>query len=279
MAGRKIREFGFNRKGQELRKILELFKLKQTSLLILTGILGYLIASEGKTSENLYLLVLSLAFAVSGTTGLNMFFDRDIDSAMFRTRKRPIPSGKIPPKRAFSLSFILLLAGVALAFKISLLVGFCVFAGFLVDLILYTLLLKRKTPLNIVVGSLAGGMPVVAGYGTFAGKLDPLSLILLSMVSLWSMAHIWVISTYYIEDYRRASIPMLPTIYSERKAISASILAISGIDLLLLCLYLMNSTSIVPFLISLLVSLPVFFFLASYLRSRKREFLKKASDF
>ena len=282
-----LSQFGWQRqgrnklsgKGKNLKVILELFKVKQTGFLILTGILGFLIASKGKMGGNLYLIVISLALAVSGTTGLNMYFDRDLDSIMFRTKGRPLPSGELSPKSALFLSSLLLLAGIALAFKINLLVGICIFTGFFIDLILYTILLKRRSSLNIVVGSLAGGMPIIAGYTAFAARLDLLAFILVLIVSLWSLAHIWIISTYYIEDYRKASIPVLSVIYSEKKAVLASIFIISGINILVFLLFMLNFTSIMPFIISLFLSLPVFFLLFKYLRTSRRELLKTSFRF
>lgn len=279
MASRNRGKNGLSGKGKNLIAILELFKLKQTGLLILTGILGYFIASKGKIEANFFLITISLILAVAGTTGLNMYFDRDIDAAMFRTKNRPLPSRSLSPNTAFPLSSFLLLAGIIMAFSVNFISALCVIAGFFIDILLYTILLKKRSPLNIVVGSLAGGMPVLAGYTAFAKRIDPLALILVLMVSFWSMAHIWAISTYYIDDYRRASIPMLPVISSEKMAVLASIMAIFMINILTFFLYLLNFTNIIPFLTSLFLSLPVFLFFFKYLRTNRREFLKKSFKF
>lgn len=259
---------------QNLSSYLELFKLKQTALLITTGILGYLIASNGRVEGSFYRIILSLSLAIAGTTGLNMYFDRDIDSAMFRTKKRPIPSRKIFPMTAFFLSSLLLFAGIILAFGVNLTVGGCVVSGFFIDLILYTLLLKRKTIFNIIVGSLAGGMPAVAGYSAFSGRIDFMGFSLLLLVSLWSMGHIWLISSYYIEDYKRAKIPTLPLTHGVRFTVKVSFVILLTINLLILLLSRLGEISTFPALFSFSISLPIAGFLLSYLKKERKSFLK-----
>lgn len=255
---------------------LELFKPRQTALLVTTGILGYLIASHGSLERGLYLVILSLILAVAGTTGLNMYFDRDIDSVMFRTRKRPIPSNRVSPGGAFLLSSLLLLAGLILAFRINIIVGYCVASGFFIDLVLYTVLLKRKTIWNIVVGALAGGMPALAGYTAFSGRVDLLAGCLLLLVFLWSLAHIWLIASYYIEDYRRAELPMLPVIQGIKATVFSCLGILLIMNLALFSLFILHLSNWLPLLISLLVSLPLAYTLIGYLGSGGRENLRRA---
>ncbi len=255
---------------------LELFKPRQTALLVATGILGYLIASHGSIETGLYLVILSLILAVAGTTGLNMYFDRDIDSVMFRTRKRPIPSKRVSPRSAFLLSSLLLSAGLILAFRINTIVGFCVASGFFIDLVLYTVLLKRKTIWNIVVGALAGGMPALAGYAAFSGKIDLLGGCLLLLVFLWTLPHIWLIASYYIEDYRRGGVPMLPVIHGIKVTVFSCLGILLVMNLALFSLFTLHLSNWLPLLISLLVSLPLTYTLVSHLRSRRRENLRRA---
>lgn len=254
---------------------LELFKPRQTALLVATGVLGYLIASGGSFETGLYLILLALVLAVAGTTGLNMYFDRDIDSAMFRTRKRPIPSGRISPRVALLFSLPFLFGGITLAFSVNSLAGLFVAAGSFIDLALYTILLKRKTSLNIAVGSLAGGMPAVAGYAASASGIDLLGLSLLLLVSLWSMAHIWLIASYYVEDYRRAGVPMLPVLHGIRKSVLLSLGILLAMNLTLLSLRLLRFVNFWPLLVSLFFSLPLSGILIYYLRNGGRENLRR----
>lgn len=254
---------------------LELFKPRQTALLVLTGVLGYLIASPG-IRPSLYLLIPSLLLAVAGTTGLNMYFDREVDAAMFRTKRRPIPSGRVSPKAALFLSLPFLFGGIILAFSINPLAGLFVAAGSFIDLALYTVLLKRKTALNIVVGSLAGGMPALAGYAASSGQVDLLGFSLFLLVSLWSMAHIWLIASYYVEDYRKAGIPMLPVLHGIQKSVLSSLGILLAMNWILFSLLLLRFVNFWPLLSSLLFSIPLAFILVRYLLSGGRGSLKAA---
>jgi len=261
---------------QSLAAYLELFKPRQTALLVATGVLGYLIASGGGFGASLYLILLALVLAVAGTTGLNMYFDREVDSAMFRTKRRPIPSGRISPRAALLFSLPFLFGGITLAFSVNSLAGLFVAAGSFIDLALYTILLKRKTALNIVVGSLAGGMPAVAGYAASASRVDLLGFSLLLLVSLWSMAHIWLIASYYVEDYRRAGVPMLPVLHGIRKSVLSSLGILLAMNLTLFSLWLLRFVNFWPLLVSLLFSLPLSGILIYYLRHGGRENLRRA---
>lgn len=262
-------------KGGGIRALAEIFKLRQTALLVLTGVLGYLIASGGAVEVSLFTLIVALLLAVSGTTGLNMYFDRDIDRIMFRTRRRPLPAGRVSSPLVLGLSLALAIAGVLLALRINPLCGLAVFLGFFIDFILYTLLLKQSSVLNVTVGGLAGGMPAAAGYAAYAGRLDWLAISLILIVSLWATAHIWLIASYYIEDYRAVPLPMLPVVYGERRAVIASLASVLLIEGLLLSLYLLNYTNFIPSVIALVGSLPLWGLSVGYLRSGRRELLRK----
>ncbi len=222
------------------------------------------------------LVSFALLLAVSGTTGLNMYFDRDIDALMFRTKDRALPSEQISPSIAFSISVALVIPGILLAAGINLLCGFAVFSGFIIDLLLYTVLLKRRSPFSVSVGGVAGGMPALAGYVAYSSRLDGLSISLVLIIALWSMAHIWLISSYYVEDYERAAVPMLPAIIGVKKGVIASSTIVLLINAVVFGLYLMGCCAIKPFLASLLLSIPSLYFASRYLRTNHRTYIKKA---
>ncbi len=265
--------------GSGLTILLSIFKPSQTALLVLTGMLGYFIASRGRVTSTLPLVSFALLLAVSGTTGLNMFFDRDIDSLMFRTEDRALPSEQMSPNTAFVISVVLVIPGVLLAARINLLCGLSVFAGFITDLFLYTVLLKRRTLFSVSVGGIAGGMPALAGYVAYSGRLDGLSLSLVLIIVLWSMAHIWLISSYYVEDYEMAAVPMLPVIVGVKKGVITSSVIVLLINVVVLGIYLTGYYTIRPFLASLLLSVPSLYFAFRYLRTNRRGYIKKAYMF
>ena len=141
----------------KLQYYAELFKLKQTFLLAYSGVFGYLIAAGLNIDiVKLILFIVASALSISGTTGLNMYYDRDIDAIMFRTRNRPLPANKLDPGEAFAVSMTLAVIGIAIGFMINYWVGIAILLGFLIDVYVYTVFLKRRTPLNIVIGAIAG---------------------------------------------------------------------------------------------------------------------------
>ncbi|MCD6289346.1 MAG: protoheme IX farnesyltransferase, partial [Anaerolineae bacterium] len=256
--------------------LLSIFKPAQTALLILTGVLGYLIASMGRVDIALPIVSLSLLLSISGTTGLNMVFDRDIDSLMFRTKNRALPSEQITPDVALVVSATLTTLGILLAAKINPLCGLAVFAGSMIDLLLYTILLKRWTPISVSIGGIAGGMPALAGYTAYSGRVDGLAASLVLIITLWSMAHIWLIASYYIDDYKRANVPMLPVVIGIRRGVGASIVTILLINAVVFGMHWMGYYTSKPFLISLLLSVPSLCFAGKYLRTGRTGYIKKA---
>jgi protoheme IX farnesyltransferase len=144
---------------------------------------------------------------------LNMFFDRDIDALMLRTTGRPLPSNLVHPVEALILGVGLTLGGVVWAFSLHPLFGFIVFLGVILDALVYTVWLKRRTPLAILIGGLAGGMPVLAGRALAVGTLDLSAILLAAGVLFWIPTHIMPFTIKYCEDYGRAGVPIFPGAY------------------------------------------------------------------
>jgi protoheme IX farnesyltransferase len=206
-----------------------LIKSLQTGLLLLTGLAGYMSARCPVTTwQTLLGLTGSLFLAISGSTVLNMWYDRDIDAKMGRTAKRPIPSGQINPPEAFIFGLTLALLGVGWAAALDPLYGLIVFAGLFFDVVIYTIWLKRRTPWGIVWGGIAGGMPILAGRALGIGHIDWISLLLALAILFWIPTHILTFSMRYYEDYKRAGIPTFPSTYgfrATRMAIAFSTIA------------------------------------------------------
>jgi len=193
---------------------LPLIKSLQTGLLLLTGLTGYMSASCPVLSLHIFLgLIISLFLAISGSTVLNMVLDRDIDARMARTANRPLPSGKISVNEALFLGLTLSLAGIIWAFSLSFLYGIVVFAGIFIDVVIYTIWLKRKTAWAIVWGGISGGMPILAGRALGLGELDIIGGLLSLSILLWIPTHILTFSMHYYNDYARAGIPTFPSTY------------------------------------------------------------------
>ena len=216
---RNIQVTGIKRWDMDLRAFYEVIKPKQTTLLMITCIISFLVASSFSVDILLFVRAfLAVFLAVAGTTALNMWLDRDIDILMPRTMLRPVPAGRLSPKGCAIYGSILVAIGIGLGYTVSLLVAFIIFLGLFFDIVIYTVLLKRKNPYSIVLGGLAGAMPSLAGWTAGKGYLDFAGLIVSAIILLWIPAHIWYLSMHFEEDYKRAGIPMLPLIIGMEKA-------------------------------------------------------------
>jgi len=198
----------------KLRAYWTLIKSLQTGLLLITGLAAYMSARCPVTTwETLLAVTATLFLAISGSTVLNMVYDRDIDAKMKRACMRPLPSGKVSVREALLLGFLLSIAGVGGALLMSSLYGAIVFAGLFFDVIVYTVWLKLRTPYSIIIGGLAGGMPALAGRALAVGAIDPLGILLALAVLLWIPTHIMTFNLKYADDYARAAVPTFPSTY------------------------------------------------------------------
>ena len=196
------------------RRYWPLIKSLQTGLLLATGIAGYLSAhSPSGAWLTFFGMIGSLFLAISGSTVLNMAYDRDIDGAMKRTCWRPLPSGQVSVREAVLLGSILSALGVGWALALAPLYGAVVFAGLFFDVVVYTAWLKRRTPYAILIGGLAGGMPVLAGRVLAIGYIDAVGVMLALGVLFWIPTHIMTFSMRHFDDYRAAGIPTFPGAY------------------------------------------------------------------
>ena len=211
----------------------ELIKGRQTILLVYTGVFSYLITVASLAIEinwfNLLHLAISLYLAVSGTTVLNMYIDRDIDAIMERTKDRPLPSGKVTASTVLIVGTVLTVAGILLAFlTLNWLSALIVFLGFFFDVVVYSILLKRRTKWSIIFGGIAGGLPAWAGRVAITGSLDWIGFLLLIFILAWIPVHILTIALIprNFEGYKKAKVPMWPIVSS--KAQTMRVIAIGA---------------------------------------------------
>lgn len=201
-----------------VRDWIALLKVRQTALLTITGVAAYVLTC-GPLFDPLRAMWVggALWLTIGGCTALNMWLDRDIDALMARTAHRPLAAGRIAPRQALVFGWVLSLAGFALSLGLGLPFTAVVLAGFLIDLLVYTAWLKRRTPLSIVFGGVSGGMPILAGRVVALGRPDVMGLLLACSVLLWIPSHILTLALCYAEDYRRAAVPMWPNVYGPRR--------------------------------------------------------------
>jgi protoheme IX farnesyltransferase len=211
----------------KFRLYLPLIKTPQTGLLLATGIAGYLSAGTKVNLVTFAGLIISLFLAISGSTILNMWYDRDIDTVMNRTHNRPLATGAVSLQEALRLGLVLSLLGVGLAIAMNPAYGLVVFAGLFFDVAIYTIWLKRKTCWSIVWGGVSGGMPILAGRVLAVGYVDMVGILLSLAVLFWIPTHILTFSMRYHEDYKAAGVPTFPSTYGF--AFTRAIIAISAI--------------------------------------------------
>jgi protoheme IX farnesyltransferase len=221
---------GTRRKTQNgIRRYWPLIKSLQTGLLLATGVAGYL-STVRPAGHWLTLLALagSLFLVISGSTVLNMAYDRDIDACMKRTCWRPLPTGQVSVREAVTLGLVLSALGVGWALAMAPLYGAIVLAGLFFDVVIYTVWLKRRTPYAIIIGGLAGGMPVLAGRALAVGQIDAVGVMLALGVLFWIPTHIMTFSMRHYDDYKVAGVPTFPAaygFYATRVIIAVSSLA------------------------------------------------------
>ncbi len=191
------------------RDIASITKISQTAVLVFTAFIGYMTPRAPFSWIDLLLVVTSEFAAISGTTMINMYHDRDIDQIMSRTRSRPVPSGRISPTAALAWGYALLAAGVGLSLMVSSLFALTVFLGYAFDIWVYTIFLKRRSPWNIVFGGVAGAMPILGGWIARSGSFGLGGVFMFSLVMFWIPLHTWVIALVHRDDYAKAGIPMV----------------------------------------------------------------------
>ncbi len=201
-------------RAQAVHAYLALTKPLQTLLLLVTGVCAYALSRPGTVAwGELAAAALALTGAIGGCTALNMLLDRDIDAHMGRTVRRPLPAGRVSVRAALIFGLALSVPGLALAWALSPLFGLIVSLGFGIDLGVYTLWLKRRTPLSILWGGISGGMPALAGRALALGRVDLVGILLAAGVLLWIPAHILTLATHYAREYRLAGVPVWPNVY------------------------------------------------------------------
>ena len=203
---------------QLVRDYLSLMKLRIVALLDATAIAVMIPAAHGHPGLLPVLAVLiGGTLAAGGAHAINCWFDRDIDAEMTRTRKRPLPGGRIPTAHALGLGVALnAVAFVVLTAWANVLAATLALAGTLIYVFVYTMWLKRSTPQNIVIGGAAGAVPPLVGWAAATGGLDATAIALFGVIFFWTPPHFWSLAQMIKSDYARAHIPMLPVVAGEQ---------------------------------------------------------------
>jgi heme o synthase len=192
---------------------LELTKPRITLMVVLTALVGFVMASPGGVSlPGLAAASLGTALVAAGASALNMLLERRTDALMMRTRNRPLPAGRLRALEALAWGLLLTSAGLVVLFwwsgPLATAVAWVTWASYL---FLYTPL-KTRTSLSTLVGALPGALPPVIGWAAARGQLEPGAFVLFAILFLWQIPHFLAIAWIYREDYARGGLPMLPVL-------------------------------------------------------------------
>lgn len=210
-----------------IQSYYELTKPRIVFLLVFTSLTASFVAQRllQLTVTPLQWLVAGIAITAgsAGCNTLTSYNDRDIDAVMLRTRHRPIPSGRISPKNSLSFGLVLVAVSLILALTLNILSFAWMALGVVDNVVIYSLLLKRRSPLNILLGGFSGGFPVLFGWSAATpgpvGSISLLPVLMAGLVFLWIPIHIWFLAVTYKSDYTKAGVPMLPVVIGTKSAL------------------------------------------------------------
>jgi protoheme IX farnesyltransferase len=197
---------------------VQLLKPRVMSLVVFTALVGMLLAPGHIHTVLAVTAILCIAVGAGASGAINMWYERDIDALMVRTKNRPLPAGRMAPGEALGFGVVLAVGAVTVmglaanwtaAALLALTIAFYVFV--------YTIWLKRRTPQNIVIGGAAGAFPPMVGWAAASGDVSLASLALFAIIFMWTPPHFWALALYRSGDYARAGVPMLPVVAGVRE--------------------------------------------------------------
>jgi heme o synthase len=197
-----------------IRAYVALTKPRIIELLLVTTVPAMILAARGFPRLDLiWWTLLGGTLAAGSANAINCYLDRDIDELMVRTRRRPLPAHQVEPERAVVFGLVLgVIAFAELAWLVNLVAAFLALLAIAFYVVVYTMLLKRSTPQNIVIGGAAGALPPVIGWAAVTGDVGLPALILFALVFYWTPPHFWALSLRIRKDYAAAGVPMLPVV-------------------------------------------------------------------
>ncbi len=210
-------------------KYIEVTKPSTVALLVVTCV-GAMVAAGGVGALSLggwFLALVAITAGCAAADTLTCYIDRDIDALMDRTKARPLPGKRIhPPEKALVWGLFLAVLSLVLGFLLHPLAGLWMFLGLFDNVVVYSLLAKRRSCTNILLGSVSGGMPALFGWAVVQGNVTWTAALLSLLVITWTPNHIWNLAIRYREDYARANVPMLPVVVNLSRAVNLIVMSV-----------------------------------------------------
>jgi protoheme IX farnesyltransferase len=197
-----------------------LLKPRVMSLVVFTAAAGMFLAPGGIASIEpitAFIAIICIAIGAGASGAINMWYDRDIDLHMLRTRNRPLPAGRLQPFEALVFGILLAFGSVlAMAWWVNFMSSMLLALTIIFYVFIYTVWLKRRTPYNIVIGGASGALPPTIGWATVTDDVGLGSFLLFAIIFLWTPPHTWALALFRRGDYESAGVPMLPVVAGER---------------------------------------------------------------
>ena len=225
-------------------------------LIVITAVPALLMASAGAIEIGVWAIaLLGTVLSAASASVFNHVFDAQLDQQMTRTRNRPLARGQVTKGRATVFALLLSVGALTvLAWGTTLTATAIALGGIVFYALVYTLILKRHTPQNIVIGGAAGAVGPLIGWAAVTGELSWAAGLLSLIIFLWTPPHFWALAIRYRNDYRRANIPMYPAVYGVKRTKRAIICYVASLLPVWVALYLVSNCSIVFLLLSLVVT-------------------------
>ncbi|MBL4802508.1 MAG: protoheme IX farnesyltransferase [Emcibacter sp.] len=193
-----------------------LLKPRVMSLVIFTAFIGMVMAPGEIHPVIAFTAILCIAVGAGASGCLNMWYEADLDARMTRTADRPIPSGRMDPQTALHFGVALSTASVlVMGLMVNVVAGGLLLMTILFYVLIYTVWLKRRTSLNIVIGGAAGAFPPMIAWAAVTGDVSLESIVMFGIIFMWTPPHFWSLSLFACKDYKAAGIPMLPVVSGE----------------------------------------------------------------
>jgi protoheme IX farnesyltransferase len=202
--------------GAAVGDFFALLKPRVMSLVVFTGFVGMALAPGDLHPVLAAVAVMCIAVGSGASGAINMWYERDIDALMTRTRARPLPAGRMDPETALSFGAVLAVGSVTvMGLAVNWAAASLLAAAIAFYVFIYTVWLKRRTPQNIVIGGAAGAFPPMIGWAAVTGDVSLGSVVLFAMIFVWTPPHFWALALYKSGEYAAAGVPMLPVVKGE----------------------------------------------------------------
>ena len=204
-----------------VKNYFSLLKPRVMSLSIFTSLVGMIIAPGFIFNYEVIIILFAISLGSGASGALNMWYERDLDRLMERTKNRVLPLGKVKPIGAFIFGLFLsvLSIGILYVFSNMLAAGILALTIFFY-IFVYTIWLKKRTPQNIVIGGAAGAFPPMIGWAAITGSLSIEISLIFMIIFVWTPPHFWALALYKSDDYKKASIPMMPLVVGYEKTVN-----------------------------------------------------------